>query len=235
MMKMKKQELVAIIVYVFSIFVGILIYLTLASIWLCGPGCTISWINVGAPTLLWWLLYSFSTLLLNKINSVITLFVLCIVESFRNIALNRRYAILVETMTIYALSLDPLQALLYMVVSILALSLVSKIVKMLGLEMKIAVLEAKYCVQDKSAMVLSRELAKLVAYYTCMTFLTSLAWSEFLVLILNLPIFSPLLSSVLVTMIAIVMILVNLARGCVVKPVALLLAGLSPSGIIALL
>ncbi len=235
MMKMKERELVAVIVYVISIFVGTLIYLTLASIWLCGPGCTISWIDVGAFTSLWWLLYSFGVLLLNNINNVIVLFVLCIIESLRNIVLNRRHAVLVEMMAIYALSLDLMQALLYMVVSIIALSLVLKIVKVLGLEIKVTDLEMKYCVQDKSAMIPSRGLAKLVACYIGITFLTSLAWTEFLVFILNLPIFSPLLSSVLITMIATALILINLARGCIIKPFASLLAGLSPSGIIAVL
>ncbi len=224
-----------VIMYVFSIFVGTLIYLILASIWLWGPGCTISGINASVLTSLWSLLCSFGALLLNNINNLIVLFALCIIESFRNIALNRRHAVLVEMMAIYALSLDLMQALLYMAISILALSLVSKIEKVLGLKIKVTSLEMKYCVQNRSSMVPSRGLAKLVACYIGITFLISLAWTEFLSSILNLPIFSPLLSSVLITTISTVLILINLARGCIIKPIASLLAGLSPSGIIAVL
>lgn len=218
---------------VFNVVLGVLIYIVLTDIWPCGHTFSVLYSILDASAPPWWSIQSIVYRIINRVPNLIILFILCLIESFRNIVMNRRYMVLLETLFIYAISLDLIIALIYMSMSILALFIMLKLMGLLGLDIKIHGIEArfKYCVKIGIVNVVrKRRMLELLACYTCTTYVVSLMWLYMLMYTLWLPIPYPVLSAGLVSVVCALLVLRNLLRGCIVKPVFLIITGLIPSG-----
>ena len=207
--------------------------MVLTDIWPCGYTFSILYSISGTPVSSWWSIYSIAYRVVNKVPNLIILIVLCLIESFRNIVLNRRYMVLLETSLIYIMSLDFIIALIYMLISILALFIMLKLMGLLGLDIRIHGIEvkSKYCVKISITNVVKKwRVLELLVCYICTIYVVSLMWFYALIYTLWLPVPYPILSASLVSAMCALLILRNLLRGCIVKPLSLIITGLAPSG-----
>ena len=212
---------------------GVLVYIVLTDVWPYGYTFSMLFSLSEDSVSSWWFAHSIIYRIASKVPNLIILFILCLIEAFRNIVLNRRYAVLLEALLICIMSLDLIVTLIYMLISVLALFIMLKLMGLLGLDIKIHGMEVqpKYCVRVSIANVIKREkILELLACYTCTTYVISLLWLYMLVYALWLPIPHPILSAGLVSVICMLLILRNLFRGCIVKPMLLIITGLVPSG-----
>jgi len=221
------------LVTLFNAVLGVLIYTVLLSVWpYTNTAPTLHSIS-GTFMSSWWFIQSIIYRIMNSISALFTLFVLCLIESFRNVVLNRRYMVLLETLFIYTMSFDFIIALIYMFMSILTLFIVLKLMGLLGLNIRIHNIEMrfKYCVKINVINIIRRRrVLELLTCYVCTIYAISLMWLYMLMYTLRLPIPNPLLSAGLASTICVLLMLRNLLRGCIIRPSSLIITGLIPSG-----